>query len=127
VYVTPVEILRRAVSRRVEETSLRKVAGDVGISKSGLAKFLTGGEPRTSTRRQLERWLFASGIAEVDVLDAMTADLAISILLHDLDQASRGAARSRLLSALEESYSNRGSRPDWLSEISSGLDEAQNA
>lgn len=49
--------LRQAVRERVEESSLRQVARDVGTSHPTLLDFLNGGTPRASTVAKLRRWL----------------------------------------------------------------------
>lgn len=50
--------LRDAIRRRVEETSLRAVADEVGMSFSGLRSFLEGRSPQRRTREMLMRWYY---------------------------------------------------------------------
>jgi hypothetical protein len=51
-----VSALRAAVVHRIERTSLRQVAREVGVSPSGLDKFVNGATPYQKTRRKLEAW-----------------------------------------------------------------------
>lgn len=51
------EALRAMVERATQASSLRHVAGMIGISKEGLRAFLSGRTvPQTRTRRKLETW-----------------------------------------------------------------------
>ncbi|HEU0014798.1 MAG TPA: hypothetical protein VFQ45_14020, partial [Longimicrobium sp.] len=54
---TSLERLREMVTLRVEATSLRSVARQVGMSPSGLDKFLSGAMPYQKSRRRLFDWL----------------------------------------------------------------------
>ena len=51
-----VAVLRDAVRLRVEATSLRQAAAEVGVSFSGLRSFLAGTKPQSNTRRKLIEW-----------------------------------------------------------------------
>lgn len=53
---TLVPTLRAAALRRIESTSLRHVAREIGVSPSGLDKFVNGAAPYQKTRRKLEAW-----------------------------------------------------------------------
>jgi pantetheine-phosphate adenylyltransferase len=54
--VIPVGSLIEEVAHRVENTSLRGVAREIGMSPTGLKKLLEGTEPPRSTLRKLEAW-----------------------------------------------------------------------
>jgi hypothetical protein len=49
-------IIRAEVRERIERTSLRAVARDIGITASGLLKFAAGSQPYRKTIRKLEAW-----------------------------------------------------------------------
>lgn len=49
-------IIRTEVRERIERTSLRAVARDIGITASGLLKFTAGSQPYRKTIRKLEAW-----------------------------------------------------------------------
>lgn len=51
-----VEELRSAAAARVENTSLRGAAREIGMSPSGLKKFLLGTSPYAATLRKLRTW-----------------------------------------------------------------------
>lgn len=49
-----VPTIRAAVADRVEKTTLRKVAREIGMTPSGLTKFIGGAVPYRRTLRKLE-------------------------------------------------------------------------
>lgn len=49
-------LIRTEVRERIERTSLRAVARDIGITASGLLKFAAGSQPYRKTIRKLEAW-----------------------------------------------------------------------
>jgi hypothetical protein len=51
-----VEELRSAAAARVENTSLRGTAREIGLSPTGLKKFLLGTKPYAATQRKLQTW-----------------------------------------------------------------------
>jgi hypothetical protein len=51
-----IETYRAAVLARVERTSLRQAAREIGLSPSGLQKFIDGAQPYRNTIRKLEAW-----------------------------------------------------------------------
>jgi hypothetical protein len=52
----PVVVLRDAVRLRVEGSTLRAVAAEVGLSFSGLRSFLAGTKPHPRTLEKLHAW-----------------------------------------------------------------------
>jgi hypothetical protein len=117
--------LRAAVSTAVERTSLRGVARDVGLSPTGLGKFLNGSQPYPSTRRKLERWFASQAAGHGAGLGSGDALHVVRVLLHDLPPDAQPAAEERLIAALESVYA--GSRlgpPSWLRELRGPLPPA---
>src|SRR3954464_6897027 len=51
-----IEHLRSAAAARVQNTSLRGVAREIGMSPTGLKKFLFGTAPYSPTLRRLRKW-----------------------------------------------------------------------
>lgn len=49
-------VVRKLAAERVDGSSLRAVASEIGMSKSGLEDFLKGREPYTTTRPKLIAW-----------------------------------------------------------------------
>ncbi|MDB4952336.1 MAG: hypothetical protein JWM27_4985 [Gemmatimonadetes bacterium] len=117
--------LRSAVGAAVERTSLRGVARAVGLSPTGLGKFLTGSKPYPATRRKLERWFAAQARSTRGALAGGDALHVVRVLLHDLPPDAQPAAQERLLATLESVYAaSRGGAPDWLRSLRSGLPRA---
>jgi hypothetical protein len=115
---TSVDRLREAVTIRVQATSLRSVARQVGMSPSGLDKFLMGGVPYQKSRRKLFDWLHR----ERNNLGAdLTADgiaAALGSLVRDLPPERRERALDALLETLRGLYDAHTDRaPGWLGEI----------
>lgn len=50
------ETLRGAAADRIEQTSLRQTAREIGLSPTGLLKFVEGSRPYRGTARKLEAW-----------------------------------------------------------------------
>lgn len=114
---TPVEQLREVLAARVEATSLRQTAREVGMSPSGLQKFLGGAQPYFATRRKLDRWYVRESARYESDLGAGSAFAALRVLVNDLPPVRRRPALQRLVGVLEDSYSSAGERPRWLIEL----------
>ena len=110
-----VDTLRQAASWSVAAASLRQVAREVGMSPSGLQKFLDGAGPYSATRKKLEHWYVRGGSAP-DVHSVLTA---IGVLVQDLPPAERIQAMDRALVALEQS--RPGKSPGWVKHLRSRL------
>jgi DNA-binding MurR/RpiR family transcriptional regulator len=110
------------VVARVEATSLRRVAEDIGMSKSGLTRFIGGAEPYSKIRRKLERWYVRSRETDASDVSVETARAALAVLLQDLRADRRGEALQEIAAALHHVYGSTGHVPPWLREIlTSGL------
>jgi len=112
----PLDRLRAAAKRAVDETSLRKVAKDVGLSPMGLSLFLTGEteQPYPPTMRKLEEW-YARDAARSRGTDSETAAAALFLLVSGLPQERSEAARQSILEVLRENYTiAKVPPPDWL-------------
>lgn len=110
--------MRLAATSRAENTSLRNVAREVGMSPSGLKKFLDGAAPYTPTLRRLRQWYLQYGAVRLGEVEAADASSALSVLLHDLSpDTRRGLARS-ILEQLGSAYEASGKPvPAWLPEM----------
>src|SRR4051812_38775065 len=80
----PVEHLRASASVRVGRSSLRSVAREIGMSPSGLKKFLRGASPSSPTLRRLQRWYVQHATADGGDLGYSDASAALAVLTHDL-------------------------------------------
>lgn len=110
--------LREAVTIRVQATSLRSVARQVGMSPSGLDKFLSGAMPYQKSRRRLFDWLHRerNNLGADLTVDGIAA--ALGSLVRDLPPARRGHALDTLLGTLRGLYNEHTeTSPPWLAEI----------
>jgi hypothetical protein len=119
----PLARLREAVERQVTARSLRHAARQVGMSPTGLQKFLAGSAPSDATCRKLERWAFDKAAAG-EPPTAETALAVLRLLAGALPPRRHPEAVARLLAVLE-SASGDGARPAWLAEARSALDAAR--
>jgi hypothetical protein len=97
----PIERLRELLVARVEASSIRSVAKDVGLPPNGLSYFLEGGSPRTATVRKLEAWYVREAARAEGQLSAEAGRAALSILLRYVPPAARKGARARMTTLLE--------------------------
>lgn len=107
----PLARLREAVEREVATRSLRNAARQVGMSPTGLQKFLAGTSPSDATCRKLERWGFERAAAG-DAPTAETAAAVLRVLVGELPPRRHPEAVDRLLAVLEAAY--EGASPPWL-------------
>jgi hypothetical protein len=91
-------ILRDAVRQRVEESSIRVVAEEIGMSASGLHVLLRGSKPHAATRAKLVDWYVATrgepkgranGVSPADV------DVALRLLMLYATQDGRDSVQQR--------------------------------
>jgi hypothetical protein len=115
---TSIDRLREAVTIRVQATSLRSVARQVGMSPSGLDKFLAGGVPYQKSRRKLFDWLHRerSNLGAGLTVDGIAA--ALGALVRDLPPERREPALDALLDTLRGLYDAHSEHaPVWLAEL----------
>jgi transcriptional regulator with XRE-family HTH domain len=105
------ERVRQAVTRAVLATSLRQVARDVGMSPSGLDKYLTGiSEPYSQTRRKLEQWYVRNAAAHDGISDA-TAAAALTLLLDGIAPDLVARTRHQITEVIVAAHRDGGSAP----------------
>jgi hypothetical protein len=102
-------VLRDSLRRYVTGTSLRRVAGEVGLSPSRLQKFLEGAEPFQPNAAQPRLWE-VPGVSASD-----HAGLAIRLLVGGLPEDRRDYGTVALLGALRSVYG--GHPPAWITEL----------
>jgi len=111
-----VPALRYAAQRAVARSSLRKVAGEMGMAVSWLNGFVLGKETelRAKTMRNLREW-YVRVAPDLVEQDEGTAVNALEFLVSGiLDETERTTAYSKLLRLLARSYSDQGPLPDWV-------------
>ncbi|HEX8361014.1 MAG TPA: hypothetical protein VF613_12945 [Longimicrobium sp.] len=112
-----IDRLRENVAIRVHATSLRAVARQVGMSPSGLEKFIAGGTPYSNTRRKLVEWWYREGTQSHLDLSADGVAVALGTLVRDLPPDRRERTLRELMGTLRELYAAQGTEcPPWLGE-----------
>lgn len=108
--------LRAAVQHKVDSTSLRSVAAEMGMSPSGLRSFLIGGDPYSQTRQRLLAWYVKEAANHTyEVVDTDAAHAALEILVSHLPVAAREAVTATLRAELAaQTKSLRVPLPKWL-------------
>jgi len=117
--VTSVALLRQALRDEIAATSLRHVSRQVGMSPTGLQKFMAGGHPLTATRRRVERWYVLHGPGRLaSGLTAESAMAVLRVLVQDLSPARHRPTLEALVRSLEDAYRTaRLPQPEWLGEV----------
>lgn len=115
----PVAVLRDAVAREVATRSLRRAAGEIGLSPNGLRNFLAGADPRPATRARLEAWLAGRRQTRagptVGSLVRLLGDLSA-----DLPARDRAALGQDVAGFLLRAYRERKQPPPrWVRELAS--------
>ena len=107
--------LRAAASARVEATSLRGVSREIGMSATGLSKFLDGNAPYLPTLNRLRNWYLRHAVSPASTLSEEDAHAALALLVHDLSPEARHAAIGEMLRCMREGYARTGEdAPGWL-------------
>jgi|SRR5688500_2695886 len=107
--------LRETAAARVENTSLRSVAREIGMSPTGLKKFLQGTAPYSPTLRRLRSWYVQYAALQAGAVGPEDAAAALSVLVHDLAPEARTATAGCLAECLARGYEQSGrASPAWL-------------
>jgi hypothetical protein len=110
--------LREAVAARVEATSLRAVARNVGMGPSALDRFLGGSVPYSRTRSKLEAAVAAEARGPREDVHARD-EVLLGALVRDLAPERRRAGTARLVGCLVTSFVERRiAVPPWLGRLS---------
>jgi transcriptional regulator with XRE-family HTH domain len=110
--------MREVAAARMENTSLRQVAREIGMSPTGLKKFLEATAPYSPTVRRLRNWYVRYAAVQRSDVEEVDASAALEVLMHDLRSESRRDAALHVLEAVGTGYERSGRpRPDWLSEL----------
>ena len=99
---------------RVEETSLRQTAQEIGMSPTGLRGVLDGAEPYGPTRERFRAWY--ARLAGLGALPTHAAENIVLALLRRLPEPRAGAVA--LLDCVEAIHVSAGvSAPEWVAEV----------
>ena len=115
-----VEHLREMAAARVENTSLRAAAREIGMSPTGLKKFLMGTAPYAPTLRRLRKWYLHHAALSTGEVSGHDASASLLVLTHDLPPAVRRETAGCLLDCLARGYDAADcGRPRWIAELRS--------
>jgi DNA-binding phage protein len=107
--------LRQVTAQRVAATSLRKVAREIGMSATGLSKFLDGNAPYLPTLNRLRNWYLRHAATPAGTLSQEDAYAALGLLVHDLAPDARQGAIEAMLACMREGYQRSGQdEPEWV-------------
>ena len=108
--------VRTAAAARVAATSLRSVSREIGMSATGLSKFLDGNAPYLPTLNRLRNWyLRHAAPAGAGSLAADDAHAALALLVHDMSPEARRAAIDEMLRCMRAGYKASGEKaPGWM-------------
>jgi len=106
-----IDTLRDAVAVRLETTSLRETARQIGLSPSGLSKFVTGSTPYPKTVRKLRSW-YRLYVAKAEEVSAADVERALETMVLALPVRDRAQVRKRLILVLRDGW--EPNVPPWL-------------
>lgn len=109
-----VDWVRSTAQRRMDATSLRAVARQVGMSPSGLSKFLAGAHPYSKTLARLRAWYLWQG-EQPATLSPQEALAALQLLTSPLPMNRRPDAAAGVVDALRICFG--GNAPGWWAEF----------
>lgn len=110
--------LREAAVARVENSSLRGVAREIGMSPMGLRNFMHGTEPYAPTLRRLRNWYVKYAALRTGNVHTEDATAALAVLVHDLAADPRRETAVTVLDAVGAGYEKSGvARPAWVAEL----------
>jgi hypothetical protein len=120
-----IKYLREMAAARVENTSLRSVAREIGMSPTGLKKFLQGTAPYSPTIRRLRTWYVQYAALQSGAVEVEDATNALSVLVHDLSPDPKREAAVCVLECVGRGYDQSGrSRPAWFDKLRQQYDSA---
>ena len=110
--------MREAVMERVERTSLRTAAREIGMSPSGLKKFLDGNMPYTKTIHRLRAWYVHHAADRQAETSDEAAFAAFGVLVHDLPSGMQSQTVEAMLHCIEQGYvTTRRPVPAWVTQM----------
>lgn len=108
----PLEVLREFARSYAELSSIRAVAEDAGVSRSGVHKFITAGTtPHPRVRRLLALWYLRrlEGVDETEFLRPYMA--ALDVLLSEAPERDRDSVTLAVLAGVERGFANVDAPP----------------
>lgn len=93
--------IRALAETRIKESSLRSVADEIGVSKSGLDSFIRGRDPYAKTRIKLAAWFMRQSRPDSASVARDELEGALAILERYMDSAPTPAAKRRRVREVE--------------------------
>jgi hypothetical protein len=87
--------VRDLVRRQLETRSLREIADEIGLSKSGLDSFLRGRNPYSRNRVKLAAWMMRQRHPTSASVGRDEVDAAIALLERYIDSVGSTATREK--------------------------------
>ena len=109
----PLDVVREMARDRAERTSIRHVAGEMGMGSSTLHNFLRGTEPHPRVRRVLAEWYSREISKGGTEYHESTYTSALQVLLAALPAEVRPAATQDVLGAIERLHLKSGTPLPW--------------
>lgn len=107
--------IRAALRARVDETSLRNTAGEVGISPGGLSNTMDGAVPHWKTMDLLRRWFVRNQLRQAGPPPIETYQIVLDAMVESIPEAEQSRAKLRLLDEVERLHRIEGCvPPEWL-------------
>ena len=120
-----IELLREALRRRAEETSVRKVAAEVNMSHGGIFNIINGDVvPQGKTLAKLRSWYVEQSARGGFGLTVDAARFLVEQMLGGVPSYLRSHASAELLNRLDEVYRSFDvPTPAWVAKLRSQLEE----
>lgn len=113
-----IPLMRETVMEHVERTSLRTAAKEIGMSPSGLKKFLDGNMPYTKTIHRLRRWYLQHISRTREELSSEEVFAALRVLLYDLPAGVHAQTVEAVLQCMEQGYVRTHREiPAWVGQV----------
>jgi hypothetical protein len=118
----PTDVLRREAGLAVDASSLRAVAGEMGMSAMGLRSFIQGGRtPQDRTLRKVTLW-HAGRAAARQAEGEEAARSVLTVLAGLYPQADRPRVLGNFLGQMEREFrASRMAPPPWLATLADEL------
>jgi hypothetical protein len=118
----PVDVIRREAELACDASSLRAVAGEIGMSPMGLRAFILGdNKPQDRTVRKLNAW-HARRVAARQSEGEDEARSALIVLAGFFPSADRPRVLRNLIGQMEREFRDSGMAPPlWLSTLAEEL------
>lgn len=92
--------MREAAARNVDQYGLRRIARQIGMSPSGLKKFLKGAAPYRKTLHKVSEWSARAAVEDT----RSPRDVLVDELVETVPEGARDHAREQIVRILEQAF-----------------------